>query len=257
MKITYIHHSSFLAELSRFSLLFDYYTGEIPETDRNKPMVFFSSHRHWDHFSPDIFRLGEQRKNVRFVLSNDIEKGRVPDREGERTIFVTPEQELEISVSGEKLTVHTFRSTDEGVAFLVDCGEAVLYHAGDLNNWYWNGEDENWNRTIGAMYRRELKSIRTVLDRWGKEIDAAFLPLDGRQEDKFCLGLDEFVKTVGARWVFPMHFWDDFSIADRLKAMPESSSYRERIVSIKRDGESFFPDISGTAGEKPQKGEDI
>lgn len=240
MKITYIHHSCFLAELSRYNLLFDYYTGELPVTDRKKPMAVFASHRHWDHFSPDIFNMSEIYENLRFVLSSDIEKGYVPEEEMERTIFVTPEQELEISIAGEKLLLHTFRSTDEGVAFLADCGEAVLYHAGDLNNWYWNGEDENWNRTMGAMYRRELKSIRAVLDRWGKEIDAAFLPLDGRQEDKFFLGLDEFAKQVGAGKIFPMHFWDDFSTADRLRAMPESSGYRDKILSAKKDGESFF-----------------
>ena len=55
MKITYIHHSCFLAELPRYNLLFDYYTGELPETGMDKPMAVFASHRHWDHFSPDIF----------------------------------------------------------------------------------------------------------------------------------------------------------------------------------------------------------
>ena len=89
MKITYIHHSSFLAELSRFSLLFDYYTGEIPETDRNKPMVFFSSHRHWDHFSPDIFRLGSSGKMC--VLSCPMTLKRAGFRTGKgRELFLSP-----------------------------------------------------------------------------------------------------------------------------------------------------------------------
>ena len=253
MKITYIHHSCFLAELPRYNLLFDYYTGELPETGMDKPMAVFASHRHLDHFSPDIFQMGEWYRNLSFILSSDIEKGYVPERDQERTVFVTPEQELELPIAGETFRIHTFRSTDEGVAFLLDCGDEVLYHAGDLNDWYWNGEPEEWNRTMGAMYRRELQSIRRVLDRWGREIDAAFLPLDGRQEDKFFLGLDEFMRNVGAKKVFPMHFWDDFSIIDRLKAMPESRDYRKRVMPITRDGDSFLVNVPETAVKRTGK----
>lgn len=50
MKITYIHHSSFMAELDHAVLLFDYFEGNIPETDREKPLFVFASHRHGDHF---------------------------------------------------------------------------------------------------------------------------------------------------------------------------------------------------------------
>ena len=106
---------------------------------------------------------------------------------------------------------------------------------------------------MGAMYRRELQSIRRVLDRWGREIDAAFLPLDGRQEDKFFLGLDEFMRNVGAKKVFPMHFWDDFSIIDRLKAMPESRDYRKRVMPITRDGDSFLVNVPETAVKRTGK----
>ena len=55
MKITYIHHSSFMAELDHAVLLFDYFEGNIPETDRAKPLFVFASHRHGDHFSRSIF----------------------------------------------------------------------------------------------------------------------------------------------------------------------------------------------------------
>ena len=43
MKITYIHHSSFMAELDHAVLLFDYFEGNIPETDREKPLFVFAS----------------------------------------------------------------------------------------------------------------------------------------------------------------------------------------------------------------------
>ena len=62
MKITFLYHSSFLVELSRCTLLFDWYGGPVPEHDPGKPLYVFASHSHPDHFSPAIFQLaGEER----------------------------------------------------------------------------------------------------------------------------------------------------------------------------------------------------
>ena len=55
MKITYIHHSSFLVEMEQIALLFDYFEGEIPEIRQDQLLIVFASHRHGDHFSPGIF----------------------------------------------------------------------------------------------------------------------------------------------------------------------------------------------------------
>ena len=51
MKITYIHHSSFLVEMEQAALLFDYFEGKVPEIQADKPLIVFASHRHSDHFS--------------------------------------------------------------------------------------------------------------------------------------------------------------------------------------------------------------
>lgn len=59
MKITYIAHSGFLAELEHTILLFDYYQGELPELPDEKMLYVFASHRHPDHFNPEVFRLAE------------------------------------------------------------------------------------------------------------------------------------------------------------------------------------------------------
>ena len=63
MKITYIHHSSFMAELEHTALLFDYFEGDIPEIPEDKPLFVFASHRHGDHFSRSILtcRTGAER----------------------------------------------------------------------------------------------------------------------------------------------------------------------------------------------------
>ena len=258
MPTTHTHPRGFLAELPQASLLFDYYTGDLPQADGEKPLFVFASHRHGDHFSEAIFHLPDRFKDVRYVISNDIWERRVPAEKRQKALFLAPGEERDIELSGKPeaagisgqpetepaavspvLRVHTFRSTDEGVAFLVDCGGTVIYHAGDLNNWTWKGEPDSWNHSMAANYHRELKKIREVLDGWGKEIDIAFVPLDGRLEENFYLGLDDFMRQVGAKRVFPMHCWDDYSVIGALKSMPESEPYRERIVRITGDGDSF------------------
>ena len=42
--------------------------------------------------------------------------------------------------------------------------------------------------------------------------------IDPRQEKDFYLGMDDFMRMVGADVVFPMHFWGDFEAAARFKA---------------------------------------
>lgn len=55
MKITYVHHSGFLAETDCAYYLFDYEKGHLPEMDVTKPIFVFASHSHGDHYNPAIF----------------------------------------------------------------------------------------------------------------------------------------------------------------------------------------------------------
>ena len=73
----------------------------------------------------------------------------------------------------------------------------------------------------------------------GRTADAAFLPLDPRLGQYFWLGIDDFMKEADARFIFPMHFWGEYDVAERLKALPCSEPYRDRIVEIDREGQCF------------------
>ena len=226
MRISYIHHSSFLVELKQLSLLFDYFQGDV-KLPEGKPAVIFASHRHGDHFSPVIFDFAKERQDVYYVLSDDIWEKRTPSGLRERILFAGPGQEFSLPwLSG--ISVRTFKSTDEGVAFLIRSPEGVIYHAGDLNNWQWEGEPKDWNRNMEVNYRRQLEAMKN------EKIDVAFVPLDPRQGKDFYRGMDDFMKMVGAARVFPMHCWDDFTVISRLKAMEESRDYRDRIMEIGR-----------------------
>lgn len=226
MRISYIHHSSFLVELKQLSLLFDYFQGDV-KLPEGKPAVIFASHRHGDHFSPVIFDFAKECQDVYYVLSDDIWEKRTPSGLRERILFAGPGQEFSLPwLSG--ISVRTFKSTDEGVAFLIRSPEGVIYHAGDLNNWQWEGEPKDWNRNMEVNYRRQLEAMKN------EKIDVAFVPLDPRQGKDFYRGMDDFMKMVGAARVFPMHCWDDFTVISRLKAMEESKDYRDRIMEIGR-----------------------
>lgn len=229
MKLTYIGHSGFLAELEHMELLFDYYEGEIPKMTAGKPLFVFASHRHSDHFNPDIFQLTAQKPDVFFILSDDIWSSRVPQPLQKQTVRLKPGTVWE----HDSLRVQTLKSTDEGVAFLIHAENHTLYHAGDLNDWRWAGKPEEQNRQMDERYRRFLEPLR------GMHIDAAMVPLDPRQEDDYALGLDYFLELTDPRKVYPMHCWEDYAIIDRWFSDHPDHPKRDRIVRISARSEVF------------------
>ncbi|MCD8082680.1 MAG: MBL fold metallo-hydrolase [Clostridiales bacterium] len=234
IKVTYLHHSGFLLETDHGQLLFDCWDVELPRLDPEKDVVVFVSHRHPDHFDPAIWKLAALHPHVFYVLSDDIWQNRVPDEHRGRVEFMDPGSVLELpECGGMKITA--FRSTDEGVAFLVEVDGRVIFHAGDLNDWQWIGEPDPWNSDVHAAYEKELARIREM----GFCPDIAMLVLDGRQEELYSLGIDEFMRTVGAGIVFPMHFWNDFGLIRRFKELPCTEEYRERIAEIREKGQVF------------------
>ena len=69
LTVTYIGHSGFLIETDNTYFLFDYFNGEIPSLKSEKSIVVFSSHRHHDHFNPEIFELIKKHPDILYVLS--------------------------------------------------------------------------------------------------------------------------------------------------------------------------------------------
>ncbi|WP_077612713.1 MBL fold metallo-hydrolase [Clostridium sp. Marseille-P2415] len=245
MKITYIHHSAFLVELETVTLLFDYTEGALPEFENNKPLLVFASHRHGDHYSEKILEFKKIHENTRYILSADIGRRRLSKELLKDVTAMKPDERQDFRLPGGSsggltpadgngdVQVLTFRSTDEGVAFLVKAEGKVIYHAGDLNNWRWEGEPDSWNDSMAKKYSAEVDKMA------GMHVDAAFLPLDPRQGGAFLLGFDEYMRKVHMSHAFPMHCWGDFSVIKRLKDMDISEPYRDRIADIRKDGESF------------------
>lgn len=239
MEVTYIDHSGFLLDMQDACFLFDYYKGEIPEIAKEKALVVFVSHRHADHYNPDIFELIDRYPEVQFVLSKDVrpkwkileyrEKG--IDLESHIMTAAKNEKKEILLANGRPLLVETLRSTDEGVAFILTYEGKTFYHAGDLNLWVWEGESKQYNNHMTAAYFKELEKLKN------RKIDIAFVPLDPRLEAHAMEGLESFMEYTQSSHVFPMHFWGEFRmIAAFCKKHPE---YKHRIELIEKTGQKF------------------
>ncbi len=227
MKVTFILHSCYHVEMENCCLLFDYFRGEVPKSD--KPLYVFASHSHEDHFSPAVFSLAPEGRPVHYFLSKDIFARRVPEAQRESVTFVSPRGFYEM----DGLRIATLRSTDAGVAFLLECEGKLLYHAGDLNCWVWDGAPRMQNDQMVRQYKDELSPLSC------RKIDVAFVPLDPRQETDFDLGMKYFFEAAQAQYVFPMHMWEDYSVVPLFKSTPTYKEYAPHVMDVKEAGQVF------------------
>ena len=239
MKVTYLGHSGFLLETDTVYLLFDYYTGALPEISADKPLVVFVSHSHADHYNREIFQWKLRYPDIQYVLAHDIPVKRMMEEHKARGIDLDPcliqarkreTRELRLC-NGSALIIYALRSTDAGVAYLLEYEGHVFYHAGDLNLWYWEGESKQYNENMTRAYLKEMETLK------GRKIDIAFIPLDPRLQEHAMDGLRIFMEYTKTEAVFPMHMWNDYSLIDTcLKRFPE---YKKHLRSVSHEGQVF------------------
>ncbi len=108
----------------------------------------FASHRHGDHYSKKIFDLKNEYEDVHYLLSSDIEKIEDDSISYLKDNIVYFDSNIEVS---------TYLSNDEGIAFIVQVDGYTLYHAGDIYNWNWAGEDKEWLDWQKNLYHTETR----------------------------------------------------------------------------------------------------
>ena len=229
MQITYLGHSGFLAETDTHLLLFDYYTGNIPPLHPEKPLLVFASHHHPDHMNGSVFSICAAHPNVQYILSHDISRS-LPEHYG-ITEYHSLRHDRKLTIGD--CAIHTLRSTDCGVAFIVSCGGKTIYHAGDLNLWLWEGMDKLQAFSMMRKYSEYTKPLQDY------HIDLAFLTLDNRQGDGAFCNIDYYMRHFDIDTVIPMHYFGSTDIADRLCADPGSEPYRHKIRKLE-EGENLF-----------------
>lgn len=246
MQVIFIHHSCFVVEVDEKVLIFDWFDGErvdgfhfggvLPMYETDTPVYVFASHKHRDHFDMDVLHLAERYSDIHFIFSKDCKMspnflkkhGFTPDIKNKIT-YVGGGEKLEVA----GLAIETFRSTDEGVAFYVETNGACFFHAGDLNNWKWEGAGELVNGMMEANYKAQIKRLN------GKKIHLAFVPMDPRLKENEFLGFDYFLKNTDSDYIFPMHMWRDYSGIAEYKKQISNSAMADRIVDIKCENQIF------------------
>lgn len=225
INITYLSHSGFVLDTGEKILVFDYYEGNLSKyLDKSKHIIFFVSHRHYDHFNKEIFDY-DKDYNVTYVLSDDISAANKSD-----IFFVSPNRKYEL----DNIKIKTLKSTDEGVAFCIYTKGYSIFYAGDLNLWKWEGETKRYNEQMEADYKKEINKIK------GEKFDIAFLVLDPRQDTDFYLGFDYFMKHTDTTMAVPMHMWGKYKFINKLLDLKDSKDYREKILKITKEEQRFL-----------------
>lgn len=201
MQIIFIHHSCFLVELDDKVLIFDYFdgdkvegmhfTGKLPSYEPDTKIYMFASHSHKDHYDMDILRLADKYLNIHYIFSKDIRisphflsKHGIDPAVRDRVTFVSPDNTYHV----DDLDIMTLRSTDAGVAFYVISNGVSLFHAGDLNDWEWDGAGDLINGRVRRAFRHEIKKLSE------KPINVAFFPMDPKLMEYQFKGFDFFYK---------------------------------------------------------------
>lgn len=246
MVVTFVHHSCFTIETETKMFIFDYFpkmdlhgyvfTGKEPVLPKDKRVYVFASHSHQDHFSLEVLRWAEQTENIQYIFSKDIRLGNnylvrngIDPKVKQKITFVKPCASYRV----DDLEITTLRSTDAGVAYLVKADGETFYHAGDLNQWKWDGVGELINGKESRAYHHEIKKLSDI------HIDVAFVVLDTRLKQNATLGLDYFMQNIEADVVFPMHMWQDYSYVPRYKRKISNGAFAARLVEVQGENEVY------------------
>ncbi len=207
--VTYLDHSGFALTTPGAVMIFDYYKDPDKKLEKvlrdspEKPVLFFVSHHHPDHFNTSIFELAQDRKRT-YILANDIFSKLVP-KTGLSVAWLSAGDVID-SIPGTT-QVKAYGSTDTGVSYAISLTDgSVIFHAGDLNDWHWS--EESTEREVAKAEER----FKVIVDRIAEEIPEikiAMFPVDARMGTDFAKGAQIFLSKVKVDNFFPMHFWGE------------------------------------------------
>lgn len=209
MRVIYIYHSCFLVETPAFLMVFDYWKDRpdgwlhkhLSETD--KPVYACVSHFHEDHCNPELLSWPNRcRELPKALVSYDVvKKRRLPP--GLPLAVLRPGMAYECP--GFRLLA--FPSTDMGVSFALSLPDGnCVFHAGDLNNWYFPGDEANMRISLKDMEGRFLAVVRSVQSAFSR-ISHLMFPVDPRLGGECTRGAAQFLARVAVDHFHPMHGW--------------------------------------------------
>lgn len=233
--VSYIFHSGFVVETNKEVFVFDYYrdpTNIINSIEpNNRPIYFISSHRHPDHFVPEIFNLGKRFDNANYLLSHEIKqcaafRRHVSKEDASKATFLYRGD----CWSDNDVKITACPSTDIGISTCVQTDDITIFHAGDLN--FWHFEEERSEREVKMARGQFEAALRDIKNLGFNEFDIAMFPIDFRQGKHSELGAKIFLREFKVKHFFPMHFWDNAEKATNFDTYrnPEYGFYHKLTI---------------------------
>ena len=242
MKSIFLGQSGFFIEVPNATLVFDWVQGKLPKIRRDKPIYFFISHVHSDHFSPEVFKKAEGLSKVEIYLgyNNSIPSinkflSKLPGNVANHLHIVDGFSKLK-SEDG-RAWIQTLKSTDLGVAFLVEIDEETIYHAGDLYLMQTMNKKDYRKWQADMMINEPLTPVMDFESQFihhnneffayteplrGKIIDYGMIPLDPRVEGVAHKTLMRYLSIATFKSWSPMNLLGKYEfVEDFCKEFPE------------------------------------
>lgn len=238
MKLTYIYHSGFAIETERMTIIIDYYK----DSDNNKskgvvysrmlkrtvPLYVLCSHSHADHFNPEILDWEQQKSDIKYILSKDIEQ--VNKSHSDKIVYLDKGDRYEDNL----LKIRAYGSTDLGISFYIETGNKHIFHAGDLNNWHWKEESTDEEvKEAECWYLRELNLVTSEIT----HLDLAMFPVDPRLGKEYMKGAEQFISKIKTNLFSPMHFGEKYGKAAAFASIAQK--YGCECICWEHRGESL------------------
>lgn len=210
--IWHLYHSGFVVRTKSQVMIFDYVpvpeaeaglmqlaSGFIdPEEFVGRRVVVFISHEHHDHYYQPSLQWHKIIDDIHYIVSPEVfVSGEYHETMASQ--LTTLAHDADTTVAG--IAIRTIKSTDSGVAFLIETDGLSIYHSGDHAWWNWNNEP----KTVHVYIDRYLGRLK------GKTIDIALQVCDQRLRDSGWGGYMAFMSAFQPSLGIPMHTRGDYA----------------------------------------------
>lgn len=221
-----------------------FFTQEIdirPYIDTQKPLIFFASHSHPDHFNPRIKDILNEIVDSSFVFSDDV-LNIFPDfsRGSQRYHPVKPGDIITI----DKTRIAALPSTDIGVSYFIEHNENHIFFPGDLALWLWDDLDQETREEIKEIFRDTIAYVKQ------RRTDILFVVVEPNLRDVGWGGAIDAVETLNPSLTVPIHLRQQYSIIYEFK---KGLTRDSKVFSYRRTGDYYdWEKKTRTRGNRPQ-----
>lgn len=230
-RVTFLDHSGYVVTLDKVILVFDYHHDpahalhRILDANPDKPVVFFVSHYHPDHYNKSIFELAQNHRRT-YITSNDVQPKGIPT---DLAVAGMSKGDIVDNLPGG-LTVKALPSTGPGVSFDITTADGeTIFFGGSINDSHSpNAETPDEHRHHTVIFNRIAEGM--------PEADVAFISMDYLKQEPMPADDTYLLSQIKIKNFIPMETGGNFhGSKDLQKLMPEGTT----IHCLRSPGESI------------------